>query len=293
MELRLVYNTGMVSVIIPVYNEEKTVKECLASLAVQTYKNVEIIVIDDGSTDSSILKIKKQIAKIHSKNKKYKIIHQNHFGPAVARNLGASRAKGDILVFVDADMTFEKAFIKRLVEPIDEGRTKGTFTKEEFVSNWDRVWARCWNYNAGIFDNCRIPNNYPDTSPVFRAIRKSEFNKVGGFDAIGFTDDWTLSRKLGYKADDAPGAICYHRNPDSLFETYRQARWIGKNEFISGSLIRKMFNVIRYSLFMQLFRGFYISVKTGELLCIPFQLVFGFGINVSILGSILGEQKNK
>jgi len=281
----------MVSVIIPVYNEEKTISDCLDSLSQQSYQSIEIIVVDDGSKDNS--KIKIQNAKIQLKIKNLKILSQMHFGPGIARNLGAKHAKGEILVFVDADMIFDKDFVRKLVAPIIEKKSKGTFTKEEYVSNWDNIWARCWNYNQGIGSNRRIPQDYPNKSPVFRAILKSEFNKVEGFDNIGFTDDWTLSRKLGFKADLAPGAICYHRNPEDLQEVYSQARWIGKNEFISGTIFRRLFNLLSYNFIPQWIRGVWLSIEHKQPLFLVFQSIYCLAVQLSIIGSFLPQSKNK
>lgn len=277
----------MVSIVIPVYNEERLISSCLDSLSRQTFKDFEVILVDDESTDSSKASAKSL------KLKNLQILSQNHQGPGPARNLGVKHAKGGILVFVDADMTFETNFIKKLTEPILKGKTKGTFTKEEFVANWDNLWARCWNYNEGIGNNRRISQDYPDSSPVFRAILKTEFDKVGGFDNIGFTDDWTLSRKLGFRATVAPDAICYHRNPETLKEIYRQARWIGKNEFISGNPLKRLISLIRFNLVFQTIRGVFISAKYKELAFLVFQFIYYLGINMSICFSFLGEETSK
>ena len=90
------------SVIIPVYNSEKYLKKCLDSLLNQTYNNLEIICINDGSTDSS-LKYLKSI-----KNKKLKIIDQENQGALIARNKGIECATGDYLAFVDSDDWVDK-----------------------------------------------------------------------------------------------------------------------------------------------------------------------------------------
>src|SRR3990167_8387264 len=168
------------SVIIPVYNEEDVIIDCLKSLSHQIYKDFEIIVVDDGSTDN--LKLKSQ---------NLKILTQNHKGPGAARNLGAKHAKGDILIFVDADMTFDKDFIKELVAPIKAGKGIGTFSKEEYLLNKNNDIAVCWNINRYILNKWKLdsqvysrmlPAGYPDKQEVFRAIKKSGFMKVGGFD---------------------------------------------------------------------------------------------------------------
>jgi len=89
----------MVSVIIPVFNSEKYIEECLNSILVQTYTNYEIIVIDDGSTDSS----HKIIERYVSKYNKIKYFYQKNGGAAIARNLGVGMAIGKYLMFVDSD----------------------------------------------------------------------------------------------------------------------------------------------------------------------------------------------
>ncbi len=272
----------MISVIIPTYNEEKSIKACLNSLLKTKNTDFEIIVIDDGSTDNS--KFKVQSSKLQLKIKNLIYLQQDHKGPGAARNLGAKYAKGDILVFVDSDMTFSGNFLQELTEPIKTGTSRGTFTKNEFVSNWDNVWARCWNYNQGIRENRRIPLSYPDKAPVFRAILKKEFDKVNGFSSIGYTDDWSISRKLGYQADSVDGAKCFHNNPATLEEVYEQARWIGKNEFLVKNW-RKLFNLIRYIAPVSLVIGIIKAILYQEPNFIKFKLVYDQAVFISILQS--------
>ncbi len=275
----------LVSVIIPAYNEENVISECLSSITKQIYKPLEIIVVDDGSTDRT-LKIAKEF--------KVKILTQNHKGPGVARNLAAAHAKGEILVFVDSDMTFEKDFITDLVSPIIKGEAIGTFSKNEMNSNATNIWSACWNINKNLPPDRLIPPDYPKKAPVFRAILKTQFAKVGGFEVSGqYTDDWSLSRKLGEESTLAPGAKYFHKNPASLDEVFKQARWIGKNEFISGSLVRKIRSLIFYSLPFSLSIGTYKAIKTANPSFIIFKLVYDFAILASVLMSIFGEAKAK
>lgn len=102
-----------VSVIIPVYNVEQYLRECLESVVNQTLKDIEIILVDDGSTDSS-LEICKEYAK---KDNRIKIIEQGNQGAGAARNRGLAEAKGDYVYFLDGDdyidpKTLEKLYIK-------------------------------------------------------------------------------------------------------------------------------------------------------------------------------------
>lgn len=266
----------LASVIIPVYNEKDSIRSCLQSLKEQSYKPVEVIVIDDGSTDGS---------------DKFAQIKQSHQGTGVARNKGADLSKGEILVFVDADMTFDKDFIKNLIAPILEKKTIGTFSKNEYLLNKENTWARCWNINRGAPYDKMHPENYPDTQEVFRAILKSEFDKVGGFDSTGYADDWTLSKKLKVKASLAPNAVFYHKNPESLKEVYSQARWFGKNEFLTGNLFRKTYNLFRYSFPASLINGVITSIKHNEPQFLIFKLIFDLAVFKSVLGSFFHENK--
>jgi len=282
----------MVSVIIPVYNEVKTIFDCLASISKQSYRSLEIIVVDDGSTDSSKVKIQK--SKVQLKIKNLKILSQPHSGPGAARNLGAKYANGNILVFVDADMVFDENFIRDLIAPIEQHKTIGTFSKEEYLLNRDNIWAICWNINRYIINGWRLnrevyerilPTYYPDHQSVFRAIVKKEFDRVCGFDNIGYTDDWTLARKLCMEAQVAIGAIFYHRNPQTLMEIFHQARWIGKNEFLSGTSVRRIFNLFRYCIPSSLLQGIRVCIKLKLSHFILFKIVYDFGVWCSIFES--------
>jgi len=269
----IMIDSFMISVIIPTYNEERDISKCLESLRAQSYKNIEIIIVDDGSMDTTLSQIKKFPVKV---------LTQPHFGPALARNLGASKARGKILVFVDADMTFGKDFVKNLVKPIMGGKTIGTFSKEEYVSNYDNVWSRCWNINKNLSKDKMHPDNYPDTQDVFRAILKSEFDKVGGFDSVGYNDDWTLARKLKTQAVNAPEAIFFHQNPDTLTEVWQQASWIGKRKYKS-----RFVALIRTSLPISILVGLIKSIYYKNFYFIIFKTIFDLAVFISILKSFL------
>lgn len=102
----------LVSVIIPVYNVEKYLSRCLNSVQNQTYANIEIIVIDDGSKDNS-----SNICDMFSKkDSRFKIIHKENGGLSDARNKGLEYASGEYVLFVDSDDYIEPDAIKRLLE---------------------------------------------------------------------------------------------------------------------------------------------------------------------------------
>ena len=260
------------SVIVPVYNGAKTIAVCLESLLSQSIK-AEIIVVDDGSNDGTANLVKKYPVKL---------LQQEHRGPGMARNLGAAQAKGEILVLVDSDMRFDQNFLKDLTVPLEAGSAKGSWSGDELVANWDNLWARCWNYNQGRLTAGMIGSH--GQRRVFRAILTSEFCRVGGFAATGYTDDWSLVDKLKYQPA-ATQAKFYHYNPDSLLAVFTKAKWIGKRQYKLGKL-GTLLTIIKANAGFSLLVGLFQAVKfrTGGM--IPFRLVYDLGILSGALANL-------
>lgn len=106
-----------ISIIIPVYNSEKYIKKCIDSILEQTYKSYEIIVINDGSTDSSL----KVINSLFNKNKKViKVIDQKNIGIAKTRNKGISLATGKYIMFIDNDDWIDNDYLENYISMIEE-----------------------------------------------------------------------------------------------------------------------------------------------------------------------------
>ena len=100
----------LISIIIPIYNASKYLHECLDSIINQTYDNLEIILINDGSIDNS-----KDICEEYTKNnKRIKLYNQKNSGPSKARNKGLSLAKGKYIIFIDADDYIELDMIEKM-----------------------------------------------------------------------------------------------------------------------------------------------------------------------------------
>lgn len=105
-------NSGLVSIIIPVYNCEKYLDKCLSSVIAQSYQKLEIIVINDGSNDNS----GKMIQEYADNYANILPINQANSGVSAARNNGIEKASGEYLLFVDGDDYLETEYIKKLVE---------------------------------------------------------------------------------------------------------------------------------------------------------------------------------
>lgn len=105
----------MISIVIPIYNSEEYLSECLESIINQTYSDIEILCIDDGSTDNS----KEICLNYLYRDKRFKYIFQENGGVSKARNTGLHYAKGDFLCFIDSDDIIDINYLSNLINKID------------------------------------------------------------------------------------------------------------------------------------------------------------------------------
>lgn len=109
MRLRKLMYNQLVSIIIPVYNKEKYIEKCLTSIQHQSYRNIEVICVDDGSVDHSF-EICSNFAR---EDKRLHVLHQENKGAAESRNIGLDIARGEYVTFLDADDTFDERMIEK------------------------------------------------------------------------------------------------------------------------------------------------------------------------------------
>ena len=116
---------GKISVIVPVYNVEKWLNMCIDSILAQSYKNLEIILVNDGSTDKS-----KDICDSYSKkDNRVRVLNIKNSGQSVARNIGLKEAKGDYILFIDSDdYISDKAIIEKFINILDSNNYDFIYT---------------------------------------------------------------------------------------------------------------------------------------------------------------------
>lgn len=122
-----------ISVIVPVFNGAKFIERCLNSIINQTYKNFEIIIIDDGSTDNSLLKCYE--IKEGNKNININILTQKNSGPSAARNKGIDNSKGEYLIFVDCDDYLELDVLENMMNSLTKKDTLIKINYKTFKNN--------------------------------------------------------------------------------------------------------------------------------------------------------------
>ena len=105
-----------VSVILPVYNTGKYLRQCLESIENQTLKNFEVFCVDDGSTDDSVEIISEYV----KKDSRFHLLKQKNAGGGAARNHGMEAAKGEYLAFLDSDDFFEPGLLEKQAKRLDE-----------------------------------------------------------------------------------------------------------------------------------------------------------------------------
>ena len=136
----------MISVIVPVYNSEQYLSMCLNSIITQTYNNIEIICVDDGSTDNSIKILQEYAANDH----RIKIVHNKNGGVSAARNSGLDIAKGEYVLFVDSDDWIEKSTCELAVHKMEDKavdvvmwsyiRERGNESKKKIIFDRDVIF---------------------------------------------------------------------------------------------------------------------------------------------------------
>lgn len=126
----------LISVIVPMYNRENTIKKCLDSIVKQTYSNFELIIIDDGSTDSSF-NICEQYAK---KDSRIKLIHQENRGVSSARNLGLDLSEGEYIAFIDSDDFIANDYLEYLYQLIQKYNSDIAICSHQTINMFEQIY---------------------------------------------------------------------------------------------------------------------------------------------------------
>jgi glycosyltransferase involved in cell wall biosynthesis len=268
-----------VSVVVPAYNEERVIAACLDSLLAQTQEHLEVLVVDDGSTDRTA-----QVAT----SRGIPVVCLEHRGPARARNIGASLARGRAVVFADADLRLDAGCVERLVGPILSGEETATYTREIGVANPDDRWGACWSLHRGVPRGAYMPRGLPDRWANLRAVERDAFLRVGGYDDVGYGEDMTLAPKLGVLALAVSGARMWHHNPDSLREVWENACWVGR-----GVRIREHGRVRRcHAPWRSIRRGMVVARRARLPRYVLFQSIYDLGVVAGYTASEIAPRRH-
>ena len=202
----------LVSVVIPTFNSERFLERCLRSVKEQTCDNIEIIVVDNYSTDKTNEIAKKYGGKIISSDAKR----------SEARNIGAKGASGVWVFFVDSDMELGFSVVNECVRKTAEGYD-GIIVPE--VSVGEGFWAKCKALEKSLYVG-------DDLIEAARFFRKTVFDSVRGYDLdLEAGEDWDLNqriRKSGYRIGRIEATIDHNEGRLSLPSTMQKKKYYGK-----------------------------------------------------------------
>lgn len=259
-----------VSVIIPTFNSYHTLKDAIISLENQTYKPLEIIIIDNASQDGTSIQTKKDFPHVKL------ITMKKNTGVTGGRNEGTKHlsVKSDTVMFFDHDMVADKNMIKELIETLLSKKDIGIVTPKIYY--WDKkniIWAAGTDVNLttgqtlfrggndiGQYEKIEEVSVAPAVLLVDRVLIKKHLK----FDDIYFatyedTDYCFSAKKMGYRTFYTPLAIAYHKIPydhdDANLRLLSRAYFVARNRII----FMKRFgnNLIIFALFIPVYFAYY------------------------------------
>lgn len=213
-----------VSIVVPCYNGGRFVDDLLACLDAQTYRDFELIIVDDGSTDDTP-------AKLATLDPNIRTIRQPNGGPGAARNTGFRYARGDMIFVMDCDDTIEPTYIEKVVGALENAGPEVAFAFSHERKIGHRVQInRCY---FKLFDQLFV-----NRVPCCMVVRRAAWEAVGGFDA-GMRDgyeDWEFTIALGragYRAVVVPEILFNYR-------TREDGLMMGRSTYMHGVLWRRI-----------------------------------------------------
>ena len=187
----------MISVIIPVYNVENYLEECLNSVQTQTYTNIEVILVNDGSTDNS-----KMICERYcQEDSRFHLISQTNQGQSVARNVGVEVSTGEFIAFVDSDDVIKANYLEELMkymsDDIDIVESIFTVSKKDFLVENSKETEILFEGNSQ--EAVKIfPNHVLSVNPVTKLYRRSIVEAVPYLEGFIFEDIYSGIGMLKY-----------------------------------------------------------------------------------------------
>lgn len=268
----------LVSIIVPVYNVEKYLQQCVDSLVSQTYKNIEILLIDDGSKDNSgqmCNQFSEQYTNVVS-------FHKKNSGLGLTRNFGLERINGDYVTFVDSDDYLRQDAIQKLVDGLDDGQNDtviGGFTKitddgkelyietypEEVINN-GLVYSRLFNRMLGS-----SPDRHDSIKPsVWNAlysvkiIQEHNLHFVSERELISEDIVWDSDYyRYSKSVKVIPSSSYYYRyNPTSLTQTYKPDRFARSIKFYEYMIGKMSKTEIAEDAWLRQTRNLFVAVRT-------------------------------
>lgn len=232
----------MISIIIPVYNVKKTLIQCVDSAINQTYRDLEIILVDDGSTDGSSV----MCDELLSKDNRIKVYHKTNGGLSSARNYGLERTNGNSIVFLDSDDFINKYFCENLIktqEKYDADIVSSDIVKFSDLNKLDILLnARYEKSNIIVYSNIEALKEYfypKGNLQIFHTVTNKLYKKHL-FDNLSFVEgklheDLYITNQLLFRSSCVvltgyPYYMYYRGNENSICKNYSEKNFVDQNE---------------------------------------------------------------
>jgi glycosyltransferase involved in cell wall biosynthesis len=217
--------TPLLSLIVPVYNRPSEVEELLQSMTEQSVKDFEVVIVEDGSTETC-----EEVVKAYADALSVAYYYIPNGGPGQARNYGAAHAAGDYLIVLDSDCILPPAYIHSVYEALDKTHADAFGGPDRASDSFTNV-QKAINYSMTSFFTTggirggkkKMDKFYPRSFNM--GIRKTAFEQLGGFSKMRFGEDIDFSIRIyeaGYKVCLFPQAWVYHKRRTDWKKFYRQ-----------------------------------------------------------------------
>ena len=227
-----------ISVIVPIYNAEKYLEETIASLLNQTLKEIEIILVNDGSTDNS-LKICKKMEKM---DERIVVINKANGGLADSRNTGMKIAKGKYIMFLDADDLFETDTCEWMYNKIEEKQADYVIGNYQMMDNDGKRWKKpAWP----LGENDDIMLNKNDYNRSFFVMNSTAWNKI--YKAEFLTKNDITFKVPSPSEDDYFTSVCYIKAKKGYYTSKVMYLYRNSPNSLSKDCSLKYFKGINYA----------------------------------------------
>ncbi|MFA5993854.1 MAG: glycosyltransferase [Parcubacteria group bacterium] len=281
----------LVSIIVPTKNSEKFLEQCLASVKAQTYENLEIIVVDNNSTDRT-----KEIAQEFSKRFTQLNVKLFNRGPerSAQRNFGVENATGEFVAIIDSDMELSEKVIASCVEKMQSSRdVVGIIIPEESIG--EGFWAQCKRLERSFYVGV-------EWMEAARFFQKDVYQKVGGYNETMVSgEDWDLSQRIEAlgRIDRISDFICHNEGTISLWKTIKKKFYYAgkfsaytKENQNKGKIAKQTGIINRYKLFFSQPKKLFKNPIIGLGMLFMKTCEFGFGGVGYLVGMLVVKNKS-
>jgi len=237
-------DTPKVSIVLPMYNSEKDVAEVLAELDRQSYRDREMILVDDGSTDGT----RKVATELTSGRNDVTVVETNHGGASHARNAGVGKARGEIVFFAESDCVYDPMYLQRAVDSLDSDPKAGAvcLTGAPLITR-STLATQCIDIENKVQHQLL---NQGKIKPFYAWVyRKEVLMELGGFDEKLFQgedkDLFSRVKRAGYTVAWVPGINWWHRRDQTTPQLAKKWFTRGRTRVLFSIKHRRILDILK------------------------------------------------